>query len=85
VLSLPVAVLTQVLLGSGSGVAMHVALAVGGALVARAAFDFETPRWLAWTGCLAAGAFAAIFLLQAAIALLQNDSFSYFALQVLGN
>ena len=85
VLSLPVAVLTQVLLGSGSSVAMHVALAVGCALVALSAFDFETPRWVAWTGCLAAGVFAAIFLLQAASELLQNDSFSYFALQVLGN
>ena len=85
VLSLPVAVLTQVLFGSGSSVAMHVALAVGCALVALSAFDFETPRWVAWTGCLAAGVFAAIFLLQAASELLQNDSFSYFALQVLGN
>jgi hypothetical protein len=85
VLSLPVAVLTQVLFGSGSSVAMHVALAVGCALVALSAFDLETPRWVAWTGCLAAGIFAAIFLLQAASELLQNDSFSYFALQVLGN
>jgi hypothetical protein len=85
VLSLPVAVSTQVLFGSGSSVAMHVALAVGCALVALSAFDFETPRWLAWAGCLVAGAFAAIFLLQAASELLQNDSFSYVALQVLGN
>ena len=66
VLSLPVAVLTQVLLGSGSSVTMHVAFAVGCALVALSAFDFETPRWVAWTGCSAAGTFAAIFLLQAA-------------------
>jgi hypothetical protein len=83
--SLPVAVSTQVLLGSGSSVAMHAALAVGCALVALSAFDFETPRWVAWTGCLVAGAFAAIFLLQAASELLQNDSFSHVALQVLGN
>jgi hypothetical protein len=83
--SLPVAVSTQVLLGNGSSVAMHVALAIGCALVALSAFDFETPRWVAWTGCLVAGAFAAIFLLQAASELLQNDSFSYVALQVLGN
>ena len=33
---------------------------------------------------MAAGAFAAIFLLQAASELLGNDSFSYFTLQVLG-
>jgi len=64
---------------------MHLGLAVGCALVALSAFDFETSGWVAWTGCLASGAFAAIFLLQAASTLLQNDSFSFFALQVLGN
>ncbi len=85
VLSLPVAVLTQVLLGSGSSLAIHAALAVGCALVALSAFDFETPRWVAWTGCAAAGAFAAIFLLQAASELIHSDSFSYLALQILGN
>jgi hypothetical protein len=85
VLSLPVAVLIQVLLGSGSSLTMHVALTVGCTLVALSAFDFETPRWVAWIGRVAAGAFAAIFLLQAASELIRNDSFSYFALQVLGN
>lgn len=85
VLALPVAVLTQLLLGSGSSVAMHVALTVGCTLVAISAFDFETPRWVAWIGRVAAGAFAAIFLLQAASELMENDSFRYFALQVLGN
>ena len=84
-LALPVAVLTQVLLGSGSSLAMHVALTVGCTLVALSAFDFETPRWVAWIGRVAAGTFAAIFLLQAASELMRNDSFSYFALQVLGN
>jgi hypothetical protein len=85
VLALPVAVLIQVLLGSGSSLTMHVALTVGCTLVALSAFDFETPRWVAWIGRVAAGAFAAIFLLQAASELIRNDSFSYFALQVLGN
>jgi hypothetical protein len=84
-LALPVAVLTQVLVGSGSSVAMHVALTVGCSLVALAAFDFETPRWVAWIGCVAAGAFATIFLLQAASELIRNDAFSYFALQILGD
>jgi hypothetical protein len=84
-LSLPVAVLTQVLLGSGASLTMHVALAAGCALLSLAALDFETPRWMAWVGGVAAGAFAAIFLLQAASELLRNDSFSYFALQVLGD
>jgi hypothetical protein len=85
VLALPVAVLIQVLLGSGSSLAMHVMLTVGCTLVALSAFDFGTPRWVAWVGRAAAGAFAAIFLLQAASELMRNDAFSHFALQVLGS
>jgi hypothetical protein len=84
-LALPIAVLIQLLLGSGSGVTIHVALAVGCALISLGVFNFETARWITWTGCVAAGGFAIIFLLQAASELIQNDSFSYFALQVLGD
>jgi len=84
-LALPVAVLVQVLLGSGSSLTMHVALTVGCTLVALSVFDFETPRWAAWMGRVAAGALAAIFLVQAASELIRNDSFSHFALQVLGD
>ena len=83
--ALPIAVLVQVLFGSGSSLAMHLALTVGCTLLAFSAFDFETPRWVAWTGCAAAGAFAAIFLLQAASELIGNEAFGYFALQVLGD
>jgi hypothetical protein len=83
-LALPIAVLTQVLLGSGSGIAIHVALAVGCVLVSLSAFDFGTPKWLAWVGCVSAGAFAAIFLVQAASSLIGSESFSYFANEVLG-
>jgi hypothetical protein len=84
VLALPIAVLTQVLVGSGSGIAIHVALAAGCVLVALSTFDFGTPRWLAWVGCASAGAFAAIFLVQAASSLIGSESFSYFANEVLG-
>jgi hypothetical protein len=83
-LALPLAVLTQALFGSGSGIAIHFALAVGCVLVSLSAFDFETPRWMAWTGCVSANAFAAIFLVQNASALIGNASFSHFANQVLG-
>ena len=83
-LALPFAVLTQVLLGAGSAVAIHLALAAGCGLVASSAFDFETPRWLAWIGCVSAGAFALIFLLQAASTLIGNESFSHFTNEVLG-
>ena len=83
-LALPIAVLTQVLFGSGSGIAIHLALAVGCVLVSLSAFDFGTPRWLAWIGCVSAGAFAVIFLSQAASTLIGNESFSYFTNEVLG-
>jgi hypothetical protein len=83
-LALPIAVLTQVLFGGGSGIAIHFALAVGCVLVAFAAFDFETPRWMAWIGGVSLSAFAAIFLVQNASALIGNESFSYFANQILG-
>ncbi|HEV2742904.1 MAG TPA: hypothetical protein VGV91_07110, partial [Rubrobacter sp.] len=85
VLALPVAILIQMLLGSGASLTLHLALTVGCALLSLSAFDFETPVWAAWIGRLAAGAFAAIFLLQAASELIRNDTLSYFALQVLGN
>ena len=83
-LALPIAVLTQVLFGGGSEIAIHVALAAGCGLVSFSAFDFGTPRWLAWIGCVSMGAFAAIFLVQAASSLIGNESFSYFANEVLG-
>jgi hypothetical protein len=83
-LALPIAVLTQVVFGSGSAIAIHVALAAGCVLVALCAFDFGTRRWLAWIGCVSTGAFAAIFLLQAASTLIGNEPFSYFTNEVLG-
>jgi hypothetical protein len=83
-LALPIAVLTQVLLGSGSAVAIHLSLTVGCVLVALSAFDFGTPRWLAWIGCVSAGAFGVIFFLQAVSTLVGNESFSHFTNEVLG-
>ena len=82
--ALPVAVLTQVLVGSGSAIAIHVALAAGCLFVSLSAFDFGVPRLLAWVGCVSAGAFAAIFLVQATSTLIGSESFSYFANEVLG-
>jgi hypothetical protein len=83
-LALPIAVLAQVMFGGGSGIAIHLALAAGCVLVAFSAFDLGTPRWLAWVGCVSANTFAAIFLVQGASALIGNESFSYFANEVLG-
>jgi hypothetical protein len=83
-LALPIAVLTQIVFGSGSAIAIHVALAAGCLLVSLSAFDFGTPRWLAWIGCVSMGAFAAIFLVQAASTIIGSESFSSFANEVLG-
>src|SRR5688500_5011318 len=65
-LALPIAVLVQVLFGSGSATTIHFALAAGSVLVSFSAFDFETPRWIAWIGGVTTGGLAAIFLAQGA-------------------
>jgi hypothetical protein len=83
-LAVPVAVLCQLLFGSGSGVAVHLALGAGCVLLSFAVFDFKLPRWINWIGCVSAGALAAIFLLQAVALLMPNDSLTYLAYQVLG-
>lgn len=84
-LALPLAVMTQVVIGSGSETIVHFALAAGAALVAFSTSDFETPRWIAWIGGVSAGGLAAIFLLQGVSQLVGSDSLSTFAYQVLGN
>jgi hypothetical protein len=83
-LALPVAVLCQVLFGSGDGVAVHLALALGSVLLSFSVFDFNMPRWINWIGCVSAGALAVIFLSQGVADLLQNDSLNYLAYDVLG-
>jgi hypothetical protein len=83
-LALPMAVLCQVLFGSGSSVVVHVALALGSVLLSFSVFDFRMPRWITWVGCVSAGALAAIFLLQGVADLTQNGSLHYLAYQVLG-
>jgi hypothetical protein len=83
-LALPAAVLSQVLFGSGLGVAVHLALGAGSVLLSFAVFDFKLPGWMNWIGCVAAGALGAIFLLQAVALLIHNGSLTYLAYQVLG-
>ena len=84
-MAVPVAVLTQVLFGSGSGIAVHVALLVGCVLVSFALFDFRVPGWISWVGSAAVGALAVIFFLQAVSPLLGSGSFYSFANEALGN
>jgi hypothetical protein len=83
-LALPIAVGCQILFGSGSGTAVHFALAAGSALLAFSVFDFELPRWMNWIGCVAALGLSTIFLLQAVAELIPMESLNYVAYQVLG-
>src|SRR5215210_4421805 len=83
-LAIPVALLCQILFGSGAGTAIHLALGTGSVLLSLAVFDFKLPRWINWIGCVSAGALAAIFLLQAVALLIDNDSLTYLAYEVLG-
>lgn len=82
--AIPLAVLCQMIFGIEAELIIHFVCAAGFALVSRAVFDFKIPALLNWIGCLAAGALAVIFLLQGVGQLVQNDSLSYFAFQILG-
>jgi hypothetical protein len=83
-LAVPVALLCQILFGSGAGTTIHLVLGAGSVLLSFAVFDFELPRWINWIGCASAAALGAIFLLQAVALLIPNDSLNYVAYQVLG-
>jgi hypothetical protein len=83
-LAVPVAVLCQILFGSGAGTAIHLALGAGSVLLSFAVFDFKLPGWINWIGCVSAAALGAIFLLQGVALLIDSDSLTYLAYQMLG-
>src|ERR687897_1509285 len=83
-LALPIAVLYQMLFGNGAAAVLHLAFALGSVLLSFSVFDFKLPRWINWIGCVSAGALAVIFLSQGVADLLQNDSLTYLAYDVLG-
>jgi hypothetical protein len=83
-LAVPVALLFQLIVGSGAEMVLHLVLGVGFLLTAFAVFDFEPPRWLPWVGCLSIGALGVTFLLQGISQLLHIDRLRYLAFQVLG-
>ena len=71
-LAVPVALLVQLIVGSGAELVLHLVGGVGCLLTAFAVFDFEPPRWLPWVGCLSIGAFGVTFLLQGISQLLRH-------------
>jgi hypothetical protein len=83
-LAVPVALLVQLIVGSGAELVLHLVGGVGFLLTAFAVFDFKPPRWLPWVGCLSAGAFGVTFLLQGISQLLDIDWLTYLAFQILG-
>jgi hypothetical protein len=83
-LAIPIAVLCQMFFGIGVETTFHLVLAAGFALIAFAVFDFKITRWITWIGCVSTSALAVIFLLQGVSELMQNDSLTYLAFQVLG-
>jgi hypothetical protein len=83
-LAIPVALLGQILFGSGASTTIHLALGAGAVLLSFAVFDFRLPGWINWIGCVSAGALGAIFFLQGVALLIHNDSLTYIAYQVLG-
>jgi hypothetical protein len=83
-IAMPVAALCQLFFGIGVEIVLHLVLASGFTLISFAVFDFKIPGWITWTGCAGTSALAAIFLLQGASFLIQNDSLTYLAFQVLG-
>jgi hypothetical protein len=74
----------QILFGSGAGTLIHIFLAAGSLLLAFAVFDFELPIWMNWIGFAAGLAVGSIFLLQAVVLVIPNESLNYFAYEVLG-
>jgi hypothetical protein len=83
-LAVPLALLVQVIFGSGAEVTIHFVCGLGFALSAIAVFDFKLPRWITWIGFAATSTSAVIWLLQGVSNLIQSDSLHNLAFQVLG-
>ena len=82
--AVPLSALYQMVTAGNPAIVIHVALAVGAALMALAVFDFRTARWIAWTGSASLSILAVIFLLQGVSELTQNTSMTDLAYRVLG-
>jgi hypothetical protein len=83
-LALPIAALYQMFFGEGGETILHLAFAAGSVLISCSVFDFKITRWVTWIGCVSTSTLASIFLLQGLSELIQNDSLTYLAFQVLG-
>ena len=73
-LSIPLAVASSALGETAPEIVVHVVLGIGMLLFVRAVFDFALPRWINVIGALSAGAFGAVFLLQAVSRVFPEDA-----------
>lgn len=83
-LALPMTIAFQRIVGRGEEVVVHAALALGSVLMSFAVFDFRTPKWIAWVGCLSMASFAGILVLQGVSRLIQSATLADLAFRVLG-
>jgi hypothetical protein len=82
-LAIPATLASQALGPWAPGIVIHVFLGASMLALAVAVFDFPLPRWVNWIGAASAGAFGAIFLLQA-LSLGLNDALDVIAFKILG-
>lgn len=71
-------------IGTGAELIVHVTLAATFLLLASAAFDFRTPRWVAVIAAIAMAAFGLVFLLQAIADISGSDWLRRVAFDILG-
>jgi hypothetical protein len=83
-LAVPVAFVSQFVVDGAAELVIHLAVGTGCVVLAVAMFDFGLARWVTWIGAAAAGAFGAIFLLQALSQVVPNEALAYAAFEVLG-
>jgi hypothetical protein len=83
-LAVPVAFVSQLVVDGSAELMIHLAVGTGCVVFAVAILDFGLARWATWIGAAAAGAFGAIFLLQALSQAVANEALATVAFDVLG-
>jgi pimeloyl-ACP methyl ester carboxylesterase len=83
-LSVPLAIVAQLLAGVPSEISVHLLLTAGMALLAISASRPDLPRWMAWAGALTAAGLGLVFLLQGLTELTHSETLSALAYGVLG-
>jgi hypothetical protein len=84
-LVVPLVVVNSALFAIEAEITVHFVAAVGFLLLALAAFDFRTPKWIMWAACVAASISAVTYLLQGVSNLVPNNTaLFYLAFTVLG-